>query len=536
MRSLLFAAVLAMTMGFLAPAEELGGIPTAWTGDYVYLIYELIQDPPPDFATRYRMTFSIEFSTRPDGTHQARIELEGAFPAGPPGVGLDRALSLMLYSPMMGLWSAYLDMVEPPLVPGETYELRPPAHYADMPPELAVPMPQGRLEIGEEELEVADVIAVEATLIAVDELHGEETEIAVRLALPKDPILPYPVWVRPPADDPSAAWVSEVKLIAFRLQPPPPTITVQPGESIQAAIDAAPEGAVIELEEGSWEENLTIDKSLTLRAAEIEPEPRAVIRSTRVGWPVIRIASDEPIEVTVSGLKIAGAFGVCYQWEPDRICADGISVHGKATATIENNMIRGNERYGIGMLDKSEVSIENNIISDNGRDGIGMGHSAQTTIANNTISDNSSGIMMWSSSQATIAVNTIADNENLGIGMLESSQATIENNTISENWFGIVMCDPSHAMIANNTISDNTRDGICMRGSAQATITDNVIRGNEGHGVALGERPCFDQDETFTGFVTGRDNTGGGNVMGDCCPQTLAFLFTEEGGELDRRE
>ena len=44
------------------------------------------------------------------------------------------------------------------------------------------------------------------------------------------------------------------------------TITVQPGESIQAAIDAAPEGALICLASGEWQENLTISKSLTIRS------------------------------------------------------------------------------------------------------------------------------------------------------------------------------------------------------------------------------------------------------------------------------
>jgi nitrous oxidase accessory protein len=45
----------------------------------------------------------------------------------------------------------------------------------------------------------------------------------------------------------------------------PCTVTVQAGESIQAAIDAAEEGAVVCLAEGTWEENIEIGKGLTLR-------------------------------------------------------------------------------------------------------------------------------------------------------------------------------------------------------------------------------------------------------------------------------
>ncbi len=637
----------------------------------------------------------------------------------------------------------------------------------------------------------------------------------------------------------------------------PCTITVQPGESIQEAIDAASPGDVICLAEGEWEENLVIEKSLTLRAAEIQPEPQAVITSAREGWPVILIRSEEPLEVTVQGLMITGASGPCFQLEPEPICAYGIYVHGKATATIEgntisgnwngirmydssqatieNNVISGNNRHSIQMEDSSQVTIggntisdnrhgmrmsgssqatiENNTISDNERDGIWMedssqatiedntvsdnrlsgihststepvqgggnrmsgnhpdlsgnvsarlrvplvpetqetdlsfpgpyrtlqetidavapggtitvapgihqggltiwkplilkgaerdevviegavslideaqaveivglmiansphhglslggraeatiesnaisdngrgiwmGDSARATIASSTISDNRYGIEMRNSSQATIASNTISDNRDLGIRMRDSSQATIasntisdnrygmrmsgssqatiENNTISDNRYGIEMRNSSQATTTNNTISDNhhgismwasseatiedntvsgnrygigmldfsqgmiggniisdnrhgiwmqgfsqatiasntisgsneegifvwwsaqatiesntindNRDGITIRDSSQATISGNVIRSNERYGVALYESPCFDTRLVFTGYVTGEGNSGEGNLWGDYCPENLAFLFTEEGGELDQRE
>ncbi len=74
-----------------------------------------------------------------------------------------------------------------------------------------------------------------------------------------------------------------------------------------------------------------------------------------------------------------------------------------------------------------------------------------------------------------------------------------------------------------------------MGDSSQATIVNNVLGDNQRFGVALGERPCVDIDPVFIGYVTGRGNTGGGNAEGDYCPEDLTFLFTEKGGELDRR-
>ena len=66
-------------------------------------------------------------------------------------------------------------------------------------------------------------------------------------------------------------------------QTPSCTITVQPGESIQAAIDAAPEGAVICLPAGEWQAELRISKSLTLRGAGAE---RTTIRGKSLDGPV----------------------------------------------------------------------------------------------------------------------------------------------------------------------------------------------------------------------------------------------------------
>lgn len=286
-------------------------------------------------------------------------------------------------------------------------------------------------------------------------------------------------------------------------QAPGCTVTLSPGSSIQEAIDRAASGDVICLQAGKWKENVSIEKELTLRAAEVKPEPNAVISSAKEGWPVILIRSDKPIEVTVIGLKITGAFRGCYQMEPEWVCANGISVHGLAKAVIQQNTISGNEYDGIVMLDSSQVAIKNTTISNNGY-GIGMTGSSQVTIESTIISNNGDGVRIWGSSQATIKNTTIVSNKGNGIVMWESSQATIEGSTISNNGYGIGMA-----------------------GSSQATIRNNKIVNNGSYGVVCYQRPCFNTDWEFEGAVR-----GSGNEISkpDVCPGDLQFLMTSAGG------
>jgi nitrous oxidase accessory protein NosD len=79
------------------------------------------------------------------------------------------------------------------------------------------------------------------------------------------------------------------------------TVTVQPGQSIQAAIAGAQEGAVICLGEGSWQENLKIEKALTLRG---QGAQKTVIDGIQEGYPVVWVVGAQPIEVSSRGWRL----------------------------------------------------------------------------------------------------------------------------------------------------------------------------------------------------------------------------------------
>ena len=119
----------------------------------------------------------------------------------------------------------------------------------------------------------------------------------------------------------------------------------QPGcyGSIQAAVDAAPDGATITIGPGTFAGGITIAKSLTLRGA------AAAATVISGGGPVLTIGTaGAPTEPTVSlsGVTITGGLNTAHTtWA--RLLGGGVSVPPSAsglgaTVTITDSVVSGN--------------------------------------------------------------------------------------------------------------------------------------------------------------------------------------------------
>jgi parallel beta-helix repeat protein len=334
----------------------------------------------------------------------------------------------------------------------------------------------------------------------------------------------------------------EPKLFEFlggeqSLAPTPPcTITVNPGSSIQEAIENASKGAVVCLAEGAWDENIVIKKSLILRGA--GPD-KSVIKGVKENEPVILIKSGS---VTIESLTIAEAKTSMYYTDNRRRRPAGLMLTGKAQATIRNATFSNNPGIGIVIGRSAQAAIENSKITGNLEYGILMRGSSQATISHTTISQEAVGIMMRNSSQATIKNSTVRGS----ISITDSSQATVENSIIKHPSFsvfiagsskvmirnteiggelgiGIMIMESSQAEIENSKISYNL-DGVLISDSSQVMIKNNKIFKNRRYGIALS------QSKSFTGAVRGSKNEIHDNAEGDVCPSDLQFLMTPAGG------
>ncbi len=309
-------------------------------------------------------------------------------------------------------------------------------------------------------------------------------------------------------------------------------ITVHPGESIQLAIDAAPEGAVICLSAGQWEEHITIGKSLTLRGAGAE---ETTIRGLRPDTAVIRVHTPEDEEgmVVLEGLGMAGGSGMY---------GPGLLVDGASRVAVTDCAAFDNG-YGIWLRGTAQATLRGTHVLENAATGIWLADGSQSTIVDCTVSENAySGIWLTGEAQSVIDGSTTRGNRE-GISLTASSQAKIEGSSIVGNQRrGLSMNELARVSIAGSSVAENGWEGIYIAGSAEVTLEGNVIQENQRYGVLLFERPCIATDDVFAGYVAGRRNLipwpelPVGNRFGAVCPADLDFLLTTEGGALDRRE
>lgn len=269
------------------------------------------------------------------------------------------------------------------------------------------------------------------------------------------------------------------------------TVTVHSGESIQAAIDAAPPGSVVSVESGTYSENVWITKEgITLRAAPGATPNLKAPADKAPGTPETCVDPEYPS--AINGICVTGATGVRVNGFTVRQFSIGIFVVGASDTVIDDNRLIGNKEYGVF-----------------------ANHSTGSVIRANTATrSNDAGIYVGDSpdARATVQGNVVYDNA-VGIFIRSASKGQIVNNHMHDNCVGLLFLDapnPStHWLAKGNTASNNNRThgceftgvGIASLGSRDVTIRDNAVNNNQspsfpGGGIAV-----------FAGVVPGHPST-----------------------------
>jgi len=284
-------------------------------------------------------------------------------------------------------------------------------------------------------------------------------------------------------------------------------------DSIQAAIDALPDGGTLQLESGIYRERLIITKSVTIVGAQHDHGTRADEETVLEGvaWAsVISVVSDEPVNVVIENLVIRGGKIAIALW----VLLDQPNV----TLTLKNVTFLENGKgliLGKGSLATcTDCRFENNdlvVLALAPEEG------AQASFTNCVFEANGSVISANENQtiilDACLIQNGTDPDGDISLGG-ESSLDMRDSELHRASGRGIVLMDTASMVLVDCFIETPRSQAIAVA-STRTNLTDQITLGCRvfmGWSEELAELPL--------GTIAGRGNT----IIGGVCPESLQFL------------
>ena len=288
------------------------------------------------------------------------------------------------------------------------------------------------------------------------------------------------------------------------------TIYVPEGSTIQAAVNAASSGDTIIVRDGTYTENVKVDKRLTIRS---ENGPDSTIVQAEDPYDYAFNVTEDYVKI--SGFTVEGATGYekagIYLYYADYCnisnnnCLNnynGISLLYSNNNSISNNNCSSNDEYGIRLCDSNDNSISKNKCTNNWA-GIDLDDSNNNSISNNNCSNNKYGIRLCDSNNNKLAGNLLLEN---GIGIwgrslshytheIDTSNTVngkpvyywkdVEGGKIPDDAGQIILVNCKNVVVENQNLK-NASIGIQIAFSSCITIKNNNCSNNNWAGILLG--------------------------------------------------
>jgi len=318
--------------------------------------------------------------------------------------------------------------------------------------------------------------------------------------------------------------------------------------TIQAAVNAAPAAAVIQVCPGVYPEQVSIGKSLTLKGVLKNNQAGAVIAIPASGgvqnggtstFPIVAQVDITAPNVTLNSLTIDGTGGI-----PNSNCSVPILVgvafeagsSGRVTRSAVRNQAVTNGGGSNGYCGNAIqvfsgaaglITIDSNSIRGFGGDGIAA--DSPVTVKTNTVDQGltsanllQQGTGIFTSAPSTITGN-IVNHVAFGIagGITGSGVTTISTNQIVADGFGVDVYFGSGVTVLNNTITGGLQlpgltggnVGVSTSGSTGDTVKGNKITGFY-YGVLAGTSQTVTLN-TITDAEVGVFGVAGNTVSGN---------------------
>src|ERR1043165_7171599 len=265
--------------------------------------------------------------------------------------------------------------------------------------------------------------------------------------------------------------------------------------TIQAAVDAANPGDILLADAGTYAENVTINKSLTLEGAQHGVDAR-----TRSGTETILDAASNngitPITVSANDVIVDG-FTVQNATNANNLGGGIYLATGTHGTHIVNNIIQNNI---IGLFVSNNSAVDQPVIQDNlFQNNTQTGPSGGTDIYADQFTAGVGGVnnVLIDSNKFT-NTSFVEDAWALGIGNTAStafSNITFSNNAVTNHGRGVYFFNTTSSSVSRNTITSASHYAIGLFGSngtpanSSFTISSNIlnVNGSGGAGVLISD-------------------------------------------------
>jgi len=252
--------------------------------------------------------------------------------------------------------------------------------------------------------------------------------------------------------------------------------------TIQGAINAANNGDTVFVRNGTYCENVVLNKTVTLLG---ENRETVIVDGNQSGNCLNVTAS----EVTVSGFTLMNG-------------THGVWVSSGAGCVLSDDNVTLNNDFGVVLESSPDTIVSNNNVASNNA-GIYIGYSTNCTLSGNTVTSNFDlGIAFESCSNIMVFGNNLTRN-NAGISLNNSFNNTLsENNVTANNYAGIeIMYSSSNSIFHNNFVNNRI----------QVLPTDSTNNWDNGYPSGGNYWSDYNGSDLFRGAyqnLTGSDGIG----------------------------
>jgi len=288
---------------------------------------------------------------------------------------------------------------------------------------------------------------------------------------------------------------------------------------IQDAINASEIGDEIVVKNGTYPENVVVDRSIVLKG-----ENGPVVDGCDLSSPPIRIAADG---VVLDGFTVYGCID-------EGLDTSAVLVESDE-CKILNNTIRSSSGYGLSLLNSDNNIVSGNIARDNGHCGICLiGSNFSQLLGNEAFGNRKCGITLFGCDYVALTANRVYENGEVGINVVNSTTGEIRLNEIRFNEEdGIFLKNSMNNALIDNEIRENKHNGINLYHSTANFVIGNEVQGSGEEGILIVERA---DDNLISSNLISENGINGIGIYGSYSSTIInnRVSFNEDNGIYSR--